>query len=48
MPAILVALIFRTLDALRIFDLPYVLTKGHQRHDTLSLYAYQKLTPRTT
>ena len=28
MPAILVALIFRTLDALRIFDLPYVLTKG--------------------
>ena len=27
-PAILVALIFRTLDALRIFDLPYVLTKG--------------------
>ena len=28
MPAILVALIFRTLDALRIFDLPYVLTEG--------------------
>ncbi len=28
MPALLVALIFRTLDALRIFDLPYVLTKG--------------------
>ena len=27
-PAIAVALIFRTLDALRIFDLPYVLTKG--------------------
>src|SRR5919202_651336 len=27
-PALLVALIFRTLDALRIFDLPYVLTKG--------------------
>jgi multiple sugar transport system permease protein len=27
-PAILVALIFRTLDALRIFDLPYVLTRG--------------------
>ena len=27
-PAILVALIFRTLDALRIFDLPYVLTGG--------------------
>ena len=28
MPAILVALIFRTLDALRVFDLPYVLTQG--------------------
>ena len=28
MPALLVALIFRTLDALRIFDLPFVLTKG--------------------
>ena len=33
MPAILVALIFRTLDALRIFDLPYVLTKGAERDD---------------
>ena len=32
MPAILVALIFRTLDALRIFDLPYVLTRGAERH----------------
>ena len=31
-PAILVALIFRTLDALRIFDLPFVLTRRHQRH----------------
>ena len=31
-PALLVALIFRTLDALRIFDLPFVLTKGAQRH----------------
>ena len=33
MPAILVALIFRTLDALRIFDLPFVLTKGAERHE---------------
>ena len=38
-PAILVALIFRTLDALRIFDLPYVLTKGTNGTETLSLYA---------
>jgi multiple sugar transport system permease protein len=43
MPAILVALIFRTLDALRIFDLPFVLTKGAQGTNTLSLYAYQQL-----
>ena len=41
-PAILVALIFRTLDALRIFDLPYVLTKGAQGTTTLSLIAQQE------
>jgi trehalose/maltose transport system permease protein len=35
-PAILVALIFRTLDALRIFDLPYVLTGGQNGTSTLS------------
>ena len=40
-PAILVALIFRTLDALRIFDLPYVLTKGANDTTTLSLIAQQ-------
>ena len=43
MPAILVALIFRTLDALRIFDLPYVLTGGRTA-TTLSLIAHQELT----
>ncbi len=43
-PAILVALIFRTLDALRIFDLPAVLTQGANGTNTLSLYAYQELT----
>jgi len=41
MPAILVALIFRTLDALRIFDLPFVLTKGAHGTNTLSLESYQ-------
>jgi multiple sugar transport system permease protein len=44
MPAILVALIFRTLDALRIFDLPYVLTGGSNGTTTLSLIAHQELT----
>jgi multiple sugar transport system permease protein len=43
-PAILVALIFRTLDALRIFDLPAVLTQGANDTNTLSLHAYQELT----
>src|SRR5215213_3836833 len=44
MPALLVALIFRTLDALRIFDLPFVLTKGAHNTNTLSLEAYQTFT----
>jgi len=43
-PAILVALIFRTLDALRIFDLPFVLTQGSNGTETLSLLAQQELT----
>lgn len=42
-PAILVALIFRTLDALRIFDLPFVLTQGANGTNTLSLQAYEEL-----
>ena len=41
MPALLVALIFRTLDALRIFDLPFVLTRGAFDTNTLSLISYQ-------
>jgi multiple sugar transport system permease protein len=40
-PAILVALIFRTLDALRIFDLPYILTKGSNGTTTLSLISQE-------
>jgi multiple sugar transport system permease protein len=43
-PAILVALIFRTLDALRIFDLPFVLTRGANDTTTLTLIAHQELT----
>jgi multiple sugar transport system permease protein len=42
-PAITVALIFRTLDAMRIFDLPYILTKGANGTETLSLIAQQEL-----
>ena len=43
-PALLVALIFRTLDALRIFDLPFVLTPGAHGTNTRSLEAYQTFT----
>jgi multiple sugar transport system permease protein len=42
-PAILVALLFRTLDALRVFDLPFALTKGANGTNTLSLLSYQEL-----
>jgi len=42
MPAILVALIFRTLDALRLFDLPYVLTGGQVGTSTLSTIAQEQ------
>jgi ABC-type sugar transport system permease subunit len=44
-PSILVALLFRTLDAVRIFDLPFVLTGGGPGYatETLSIYAYRTL-----
>jgi len=38
-PVLLVALIFRTLDALRVFDLPWVLTQGQVGTSTLSTIA---------
>ena len=42
-PAIIVAMILRTLDELRIFDMPFVLTKGANGTNTLSFEAYQEL-----
>jgi multiple sugar transport system permease protein len=36
-PAILVALLFRTTEALRVFDLPWVMTKGQFGTETLSI-----------
>ena len=38
-PALLVALIFRTMDAFRIFDLPYVLTGASPQTATVAVYA---------
>ncbi len=43
MPALIVAVIFRTLDALRIFDLIYVLTSGSAETMSMSVYARQQL-----
>jgi trehalose/maltose transport system permease protein len=42
-PALLVAVIFRCLDALRIFDLVYVLTSGSRSTMTMSIYARREL-----
>jgi trehalose/maltose transport system permease protein len=38
-PTLVVALIFRTLDALRIFDLVYILSNGSAETMTMSVYA---------
>lgn len=40
-PAILVALLFRTVDALRIYDLPAVMTRGAFGTETLSVLVQQ-------
>jgi len=42
-PAILVALLFRTLDAFRVFDNIYVLTGGANQTSSVSMVAYNNL-----
>jgi trehalose/maltose transport system permease protein len=42
-PALMVAVIFRALDALRIFDLIYVLTSNNRDTMSMSVYARQQL-----
>ncbi|MCB1969469.1 MAG: sugar ABC transporter permease [Geminicoccaceae bacterium] len=42
-PAVMVAVIFRALDSLRIFDLIYVLTPGTESTKTMSVYAQENL-----
>jgi multiple sugar transport system permease protein len=42
-PAILVALLFRTLDAFRVFDNIFVLTKGANDTSSVSMQAYNNL-----
>ena len=45
-PAILVAVLFRTLDAFRIFDTIYVQTRGAQGTESVSIIGYQTLISR--
>jgi trehalose/maltose transport system permease protein len=43
MPTLLVALIFRTLDALRVFDIFYVMVGGQANLSTMAVYNQQQL-----
>jgi multiple sugar transport system permease protein len=45
-PAVLVALLFRTLDAFRIFDAVFVQTRGAQGTESLSILGYNTLITR--
>lgn len=45
--AIMVALLFRTLDAYRIFDSVFVMTNGAQGTETVSFLAYRQMITRT-
>ncbi|HEV3364985.1 MAG TPA: sugar ABC transporter permease [Acidimicrobiia bacterium] len=45
--AIMVALLFRTLDAYRIFDTVFVMTSGAQSTETVSFLAYRQTITRT-
>lgn len=42
-PALMVAILFRTLDALRMFDLPYILTGGANGTTTLSILVVDQI-----
>ncbi|MDH3728588.1 MAG: sugar ABC transporter permease, partial [Myxococcales bacterium] len=45
-PVIVVALLFRTLDAFRIFDTVFVQTRGAQSTETVSILGYDTLITR--
>lgn len=42
-PALVVAIIFRTLDALRVFDVIYVLTPNNENTKSMSIFAQENL-----
>jgi multiple sugar transport system permease protein len=45
-PALVVALLFRTLDAFRVFDSIYVMTRGAQQTESVSIVGYNQLLSR--
>jgi multiple sugar transport system permease protein len=45
-PAILVAVLFRTLDAFRVFDSVFILTNGANDTETVSILGFQQLISR--
>jgi multiple sugar transport system permease protein len=45
-PAILVAVLFRTLDAFRVFDSVFIMTKGANNTETVSILGYHELITR--
>jgi multiple sugar transport system permease protein len=42
-PALMVALLFRTLDAFRIYDTVFIMTRGANNTETVSILGYQQL-----
>ena len=45
-PAILVALLFRTLDAFRVFDTIFIMTRGSQDTESVSILGFNQLISR--
>ena len=45
-PALMVALLFRTLDAFRIYDTVFIMTRGANNTETVSVLGYQQLVNR--
>ncbi|HET6685006.1 MAG TPA: hypothetical protein VFH02_00625, partial [Jiangellaceae bacterium] len=47
LPAIMVALLFRTLDAFRIFDTIFIMTGGAEKTESVSFLTYRQNITRT-
>ena len=45
-PALMVALLFRTLDAFRIYDAAFIITRGANNTETVSILGYEQLVNR--